>query len=246
MACTRHGRLMLLAPSAIALVLCKVTSACDPILPALYDMLSKADQARADRFLVADARRLFLVAHAALHHQLLHLGFHPPYRFAEGEKGKPYLPDHPDVKFNLSHTNGLIAVALTQHHDIGVDVEQRPNGRDIDSIAERVFTPSEREEMAACTDPVDRFTQLWCAKEAIMKATGQGFHLPPDQIALTNSRPDLIALPEAWGPAESWWLHSERLGNHWLALAARHPFKQIERQEITPEDLIHSTGHGRT
>ena len=57
------------------------------------------------------------------------------------ENGKPYIKDHPDIHFNISHTNGAIAVAFSDS-PIGVDVEKI---RDFNlKITERFFTPYEK------------------------------------------------------------------------------------------------------
>ena len=73
--------------------------------------------------------------------------------------GKPYLKDAP-VRFNLSHSGALTAVAAGRHQ-VGIDVQQR-TPRPHDAILARL-TPAEREE---------DFFRLWTAKEAYVKYRG--------------------------------------------------------------------------
>ena len=215
--------------SQIYLSLCQVSDAANPALPQLYEMLTQEKRAKADRFVAPKARRLFLVAHVLLQQALCRAGVERPHQFADGRYGKPYLPDHPHIQFNLSHTDGLVAVAIARDHEIGVDVEKRVVSRDIDQLSARVFTDAERAEVASSADPAGHFTQLWTAKEAVMKATGYGFHLPSQQIAFTRKASALSSLPAEHGPIAAWWVHTERLDAHWLALAAHHHFKRIDR-----------------
>ena len=59
-----------------------------------------------------------------------------------GEYGKPYVRDHEEWQFNISHTDGLIVIAVADC-PIGIDVEKirEPDYR----IAKRFFTKAENE-----------------------------------------------------------------------------------------------------
>lgn len=223
---------------SVTLYLYPTSESDDIALPTLYAQLRIEDRACADRFVVDDARRLFVLAHCALDFALKQAGLNRP-NITTTHYGKPYLPDHPCLHFNLSHTEGMIAIALTRDAQIGVDVERRPDETShLKAIAARVFTPAERDTMRAHRDPVARFTQLWSAKEAIMKATGLGFHLPPQEIDLQGPEPRLMRLPPKHGALSQWWLQTEDLGDTWLALAARHPVMHVEQKGLTAFDLI--------
>ncbi len=65
---------------------------------------------------------------------------------SRGEHGKPYLSvgetDFPfEIKFNLSHSNGIVVCAFTLGEELGVDVEKVDG--DILEIAERYFSLNE-------------------------------------------------------------------------------------------------------
>jgi len=95
------------------------------------------------------------------------------------EKGKPFFPDFPDFKFNITHGGGIVAVAFCDHHEVGIDVES--GARKVNPmIAERYFTPTEAEFLQK-TLPQQRshaFLRLWTVKEAYLKMTGDGLSKP--------------------------------------------------------------------
>lgn len=79
--------------------------------------------------------------------------------------GKPYLEGNP-WHFNLSHTKKWAFIGI-HPHPIGVDIEamDTPLGSD--------FWAAELE--TALLLPNQPLITLWCAKEALIKATGKGF-----------------------------------------------------------------------
>ncbi|WP_235299325.1 4'-phosphopantetheinyl transferase family protein [Portibacter marinus] len=92
---------------------------------------------------------------------------------------KPYLKDT-DLKFNLSHSNSAILVAITLQNSIGVDIEDSSKIIDVFSIVNRYFSSFEIESLKN-TDPdlqVKAFYNLWTRKEAFIKALGGGLSIP--------------------------------------------------------------------
>lgn len=189
-------------------------------------LLDDHERARADRFHFAVDRIAFTAAHALTRSMLAMLGGLPPHawRFVPGPFGKPAIDpalDRPALRFNLSHTRGMVACAVTADSELGVDIEgiDRPNGgRD---IADRFFSPDE----TALIDqaPLDQqravFFRLWTMKEAVMKATGRGFNLPLDAFAVTLDPLGVRFHDEDAGP----WQFDQRIvaPNHALAVAVR-------------------------
>lgn len=85
-------------------------------------------------------------------------------------KGKPYLKDH-DVYFNISHTNGAIAIAFSES-ETGVDIEHvRPTDT---KIANRFFCESEAAFLEKVENKNAEFLKMWTRKEAYIKMTGEG------------------------------------------------------------------------
>jgi 4'-phosphopantetheinyl transferase len=105
--------------------------------------------------------------------------------FDLGAKGKPRLQGHP-LGFNLSHSEGAAAFALGDLADLGVDIERYDRTVDVGGLARRCFRDNEIAWMH--TFPEDEkhraFFRIWTAKEARMKATGEGFSLEPKRIEL--------------------------------------------------------------
>ena len=90
------------------------------------------------------------------------------------EHGKPYIYGADNWHFNISHTDGMVGIAISDE-PVGIDVERI---RDADlRIAKRFFTVSENYyiENTACKDK--RFFEIWTKKEAYLKYTGKGLSL---------------------------------------------------------------------
>ncbi len=86
----------------------------------------------------------------------------------KGEHGKPYFEKN-GVYFNISHTDGLQAVAVG-NSEVGVDVEKiKPVNL---QVASR-FTKEEYDYNMK-DDSYNRFFEVWIKKEACLKYKGTG------------------------------------------------------------------------
>jgi 4'-phosphopantetheinyl transferase len=194
---------------------------------ALAGLLNAQEQARAARFAFEEDRRAYVAAHALLRVKLSEsLGGAPQdWRFAASPHGKPSLIDAPrDLRFSLTHARDMVAVALCDGAEIGVDVE--PSNRRAESLklAERFFAPEEAAYLRSLEGDARReaFFAIWTLKEAVVKATGlglagglNGFAISFDPLALTPRG--------ASAPSPDWRLAHWRLGAHHLALAGQAP-----------------------
>jgi 4'-phosphopantetheinyl transferase len=208
-------------------------------------MLSAEERARHIRFHFEQDQHSYLAAHALTRGVLGRLlGADPAeLRFESGEHGRPELcwPDRrPRMRFNLSHTRGLVACAVALEHDVGVDVEQIDRRVEIDQLARSVFSTAEREGLAALDGDRkrQRFFELWTLKEAYIKAVGKGLALPLHAISVqldAGQRPRIgFAAPIADDGAR-WWLHVRQpLGSYMLAVAVASPAPTLELQELYP------------
>lgn len=106
--------------------------------------------------------------------------------FAVGEKGKPRLADGA-LAFNLSHSEGTAALALGEVSSLGIDLERYDRGVDVEGLARRCFRESEIAWMRSFPERERHlaFFRIWTAKEARMKATGEGFSLEPKRIEIS-------------------------------------------------------------
>ncbi|WP_291322933.1 4'-phosphopantetheinyl transferase superfamily protein [Desulfonatronospira sp.] len=94
-----------------------------------------------------------------------------------GSNGKPYLPQLPELQFNISHS-GKWVVCGAGDKPLGLDIEKVQ--RDITAVARRYYPQRELDWLQ--TLPPNRrqaaLIQGWVLRESCMKATGLGLRLP--------------------------------------------------------------------
>jgi len=160
-------------------------------------LLSAEERARDALFQHAGAREQFLVGRWLLRTVVgARLGLAPEaVPLVEVDRGALAVPvpSNPgDVRFNLSHTDGLVAVAITAGREVGVDVEDtRRRGRTVE-LADRFFSPEEVTALRALPAGAaqrDRFFRLWTLKESYIKARGQGLAIPLAGFRFTLDEP---------------------------------------------------------
>lgn len=144
----------------------------------------------------ADAH-LFLVAHALIRETLsLYAPVAPAdWRFATNEYGRPEIVGGPGgLRFNLSHTPGMIALAVHDSDDAGVDVERIGRVDDLVSVAQISFSDSEQAAFMALpvAERAERFYSLWTLKEAYIKARGMGLAIPLKAFSFDLDDPERI------------------------------------------------------
>lgn len=92
-------------------------------------------------------------------------------QIAYGKYGKPYLAEHPDIYFNISHCPKGCVCAVSDK-EIGVDIQDiRPFSWD---IARRVCCDNELKLLERADDKALLFTKIWVMKESYVKMTGEG------------------------------------------------------------------------
>jgi len=96
-------------------------------------------------------------------------------RFSRNAQGKPFLEDG-GLEFNVSHSRDRLLIAVTAGRAVGVDIEFRRNGLNMESIAKRWFAPEEQEFFQALENQADGFFEIWAKKEAYVKALGAGIY----------------------------------------------------------------------
>jgi 4'-phosphopantetheinyl transferase len=173
-----------------------------------FAVLSGAEFARAARFVNEAARDQFILGRAFLRRELArHLGLAPEkIALTEGPAGRPELVHPRRISFNLSHSNDLVFLAVSEGGTVGVDVERVNPGQDL-GIAKHVFSPEELALLSA-TDPAERvaeFFRLWTLKESFLKALGSGFQTSPASVNLALDAAGRFLAPNG----TAWRLH------HW-------------------------------
>ena len=106
-------------------------------------------------------------------------------RFGQGEHGKPYLPDYPQVHFNLSHSGNRVMCAVSAHA-CGCDVEQISHKKkQIDMV---IRCLAESEQRLAAVSAV-HFYRIWTLKESILKLSGEGIVIPLNSFEVSLDPP---------------------------------------------------------
>ncbi|MBQ7989655.1 MAG: 4'-phosphopantetheinyl transferase superfamily protein [Oscillospiraceae bacterium] len=107
----------------------------------------------------------------------------------KGEHGKPCMTGA-NIPFSLSHSENRIIFAHART-PIGIDIELRESGRS--GIAERFFTPNEYERIISSSDADSTFYDIWTAKEAYIKMTGEGLSRSLSSFDVISQMQGMIA-----------------------------------------------------
>jgi 4'-phosphopantetheinyl transferase len=148
----------------------------------LFELLDPGEQERAERFKFPAPRHQYVISRALLRRALgtyLKIGARE-VRFRATANGKPELPANSDLRFNLSHTQGVTVFAITRRRQVGIDVERIRQDTNVMELAERFFSRPEVEWLRsqAASEHIASFFSCWTAKEAYIKAQGEGLSMP--------------------------------------------------------------------
>ena len=161
----------------------------------------------------------------------------PDWRFAANEYGCPTIASPPGagLAFNSSHTEGLVACAVTRGIAVGVDVERIEQRVEIEALASLNFAPAEAEAVANAPPDarVELFFALWTLKEAYIKARGMGLALPLDGFAfdLSGPEPRIVFSETCPGDPKQWTFRRVRATpDHRLAVAICCPADRVKTE----------------
>ena len=224
---------------------CRAPLIQDSALLATYQaMLNPAEQDRHQRFYFAKDRHQYLVTRALIRCVLsLYAPAVAPaeWTFSLNAHGKPSIagPAASLVRFNLSHSDGMIVLAVTARYDVGVDVESAVRvGRHLEA-AQVSLAPAELALLAATpdADKPETFCQLWILKEAYIKACGMGMSMPLQQFGFDLRPGGGLSFSCRDGQALDWrfWLYQVD-AEHRVALALRAAQTQwrVQVRDIVP------------
>lgn len=171
-------------------------------LESLRALLDGDERAKVERFVFPELRARAVASRGELRQILgAALALDPTaLKFAYGANGKPSLSGPGSaarLRFNLSHSGDLALLALAHGAggelgargelsaggELGVDVELHRD-RSYDDIARRFFALGEQARLFALPPEQRRlaFFDIWTAKEAFVKATGDGITVPLDDF----------------------------------------------------------------
>ena len=159
--------------------------------PPLDTPLTRGERARADRYRFRRDRTRFVARRSLLRRLVAAYVDEDPakVRFGVTDRGRPTLQwPASDLQFSVTSSSDLVAVALTRRRAVGIDVEWLRDGVRQD-LEGRVCTPAECAALAVLPSNARTraFFELWCHKEAVVKADGRGLGLPVDVVDVADA-----------------------------------------------------------
>ena len=202
----------------------------DPALAERHRALMSAEERDRERaYLDRDSQLAHRVARALVRTTLARYAAVAPLEleFTAGPLGRPEIHRPPGarrLRFNLSHSRGLVACLVARDRAVGVDAEDTARAADLDGLARRHFAPAEQAQLFALPPGPRRlrFFELWTLKEAYLKARGVGLSLPLERFAfdLSGVRPTVTFAPPIADQPARWQFDLHRVGSsHAVATA---------------------------
>lgn len=213
----------------------------------LLALLDDGERARAARFVFARLRVEYVAAHALARIALARAtgAAAAAFRFRTGPNGKPEAllrGSAVPVAFNLSHTTGMVGVAVAAAPGLRLGFDLERAGRQMSAeLAQGIFRPAELRWLAEL--PPERqacgMMRLWTLTEAFIKATGRG--LAEDLTGFWFTPPSVIHFaPDVAEAARPWSFAQRLVGGEVVAAVAASPARDlaITWEERSLDDLL--------
>ncbi|HEX9004415.1 MAG TPA: 4'-phosphopantetheinyl transferase superfamily protein [Blastocatellia bacterium] len=97
------------------------------------------------------------------------------------------------LHFNLTRRRDLALYAFAIGKPVGMDVEREQSSQNSEELIPQIASAREQAIWEILPDSVKprAFLHLWTRKEALLKSAGTGFSLPPAQITVFTSSPEI-------------------------------------------------------
>lgn len=202
------------------------------LLAAYEELLTDDEREKRDRYRFEKDRHTCLVTRALVRTTLSRYADVAPdaWRFVTNEHGRPEISEPASarwLRFNLSHTNGLVVCLVARGRRVGVDVEDRERSGRLLDVAERYFSTAEVEALRSLPRPeqLERFFLYWTLKESYIKARGMGLAIPLGRFSFAlesvSERGIRIQLdPRLEDDPERWWFTVMSHGRRHLIAAS--------------------------
>ncbi len=137
--------------------------------------INAARQARIERAKRPETKALLLGSGLIIPTALERVFGRSDFKTEISDMGKPYVSDADGVFFNVSHTGKYVLCAVSDV-EVGADIEEIDEAETVMPIADRFFTPLERDAISLSPSPAEAFCRLWTLRESYVKMTGNGFN----------------------------------------------------------------------
>lgn len=107
------------------------------------------------------------------------------------DRGKPYFPES-SWHFSISHTPKHAFCALSRNN-VAIDAEE-PDRKIKLGLAEKILSPSEKEQFDAAENKEKALLTFWVLKEAAAKLSGEGLRGYPNHTSFSLEDPRVTEL----------------------------------------------------
>ncbi|MBP9996178.1 MAG: 4'-phosphopantetheinyl transferase superfamily protein [Lachnospiraceae bacterium] len=147
-----------------------------------YESVDSTRRAKADRYRMQADKCRCVVAGCLLRYGLLLQNVYD-CDMGVSESGKPFLKNHKDIFFNLSHAGDEVMCVISDK-ECGCDVEMYAHNG-MEEIAERFYSKKELEYATSADnneEKIHRLIRQWTVKESVLKANGSGLSGGVDSV----------------------------------------------------------------
>lgn len=156
----------------------------------LKSFLSEGEIKRTSRFAFIEHANRYAAAHGFLRLLLSKYLKVSPQEIelseAPGQKPAIRIPVS-SLKFNISHSEEKILIAINESDEIGVDIEKVKKDFNIQEIIQSKFSKEEQRQINNAQNKTELFYKFWTRKEAVLKTSGEGI---ADQLEKINVSDD--------------------------------------------------------
>lgn len=110
--------------------------------------------------------------------------------YDDGVNGKPFFRNRPEIYFNVTHTRGICAVAISDR-SVGIDAEYKMplTPTRVKVLKKRKFFVPEEIADFSLREGIDEldcdaFYRLWTAKESAVKCSGDGIGIGFNKVVI--------------------------------------------------------------
>jgi 4'-phosphopantetheinyl transferase len=170
-------------------------------------LLTSEERARELRFHFERDRKQFVITRALVRTTLSRYAEVLPadWQFVASSHGRPQIVQAAagHISFNLSHTAGLVVLAVSAQQQLGVDVENLATRAAPLEIANHYFSAPEAKSLfeLPAKEQGARFFHYWTLKEAYIKAKSLGLSIPLADFGFQLAQPGRVEI-EFYKPIE--------------------------------------------